>query len=49
MNNSDFIKFNKDEVETQPNGYLSLLATITRTGVFTYQYVTESGLSLIHI
>ena len=43
MNNSDFIKFNKDEVETQPNGYLSLLATITRTGVFTYQYVTESG------
>jgi len=43
MNNSDFIKFNKDEIETQPNGYLSLLATITRTGVFTYHYMNELG------
>jgi len=43
MNNSDFIKFNTDEIETQPNGYLSLLATITRTGVFTYQYMNELG------
>lgn len=43
MNNSDFIKFNTDEIETQPNGYLSLLATITRTGVFTYHYMNELG------
>ena len=43
MQNSDFIKFNTDEIETQPNGYLSLLATITRTGVFTYHYMNELG------
>lgn len=46
MLNSDFIKFNKDSIETQPNGYLSLLATITRTGVFNYTYINELGESI---
>ncbi len=47
MINSDFIKFNQDELERQPNGYLSLLATITRTGVFTYEYMNELGESIV--
>ena len=43
MKNADYIAINKDEGSLQPNGFLNILALITRTGVFTYQRLSPDG------
>jgi len=43
MKNSDYVVINKDEGSLQPNGFLNILALITRTGVFTYQRLSPDG------
>ena len=43
MRNSDYISFNKDAAELQPNGFLNVLANLTRTGVFVYSKISPDG------
>lgn len=43
MKNSDYIVINQDAVEIQPNGFLNVLANLTRTGVFVYSQVLPDG------
>lgn len=41
--NYDFIKVDVEELPLQPNGFLNVLANITRTGVFTYFEKSPDG------
>ena len=41
--NLDYIKLDMDEMPLQPNGFLNILANITRTGVFTYFEKSPDG------
>ncbi len=43
MKNSDYISINNDALEVQPNGFLNVLANITRTGVFVYSRMDPDG------
>lgn len=41
--NVDYISFDSPDVETLPNGFMTLLANLTRTGIFTYQKIDPDG------
>ncbi len=44
MRNVDYINMDADsEVEILPNGFLSIMALLTRTGVFSYQQIDPDG------
>lgn len=43
MKNSDYIAINQDALDVQPNGFLNILANLTRTGVFVYSQVAPDG------
>jgi len=43
MQNRDFIALDERELPRLPNGFLQVPANLTRTGVFTYQTMTDSG------
>ena len=43
MRNVDYINLDQAEVEIMPSGFLSLLANLTRTGIFTYQRISPDG------
>ena len=43
MRNVDYINLDQADVEEMPNGFLSLLANLSRTGIFTYQRIAPDG------
>lgn len=43
MKNIDYINFDEDSVEEMPNGFMSIVANLTRTGIFVYQKVEPDG------
>lgn len=43
MRNVDYVNLDEDLVEEMPNGFLSLLANLSRTGIFTYQKIAPDG------
>ena len=43
MRNVDYVNLDQAEVEVMPNGFLSLLANLTRTGIFVYQRISPDG------
>lgn len=43
MRNVDYIQLDEDAIELMPNGFMSMLANLTRTGIFIYQQVDPDG------
>ena len=43
MINLDYVNIDQSELPLQPNGFLSILANLTRTGVFTYMEKSPDG------
>jgi hypothetical protein len=43
MRNVDYINLDQSTVEEMPNGFLTLLANLSRTGIFTYQRIAPDG------
>jgi len=41
--NVDYLNFDESDIEILPSGFMSLLANLTRTGIFVYQQIEPDG------